>query len=312
VTKVMSKLDLGGIFPPICTPFKKNEELDLENLRLNLKRYAAQPLRGIVVMGSNGEVAHLSADERNLLISETVKIVKSEAKALGKDLLVVAGVGDQTTLATIQRAKDAAARGADAALVVNPSFFPLSGQLLEDHFRAVADASPIPVILYNVPKTTNVDIPVDVVVRLSSHPNIIGLKDSGGNITNIGRIIYQTKSNNFQVLAGSASFLLPSLLMGAVGGVCALANIAGTECAQVVSLWKQGKLAAAIELQQKLLEPNVAVTSGYGVPGLKWSLDKIGWYGGPARRPLQALKESDSRDLQGILSKAGLLPRSSL
>jgi len=308
----MARIDLSGIFPPICTPFKQNEELDLENLHRNLKRYAAQSLRGIVVMGSNGEVAHLSADERNLLIAETVKVVKSEAKRLNKELLVIAGVGDQTTKATIQRAKDAASRGADAALVVNPNVFPLSSKLLEDHFRAVADASPIPVILYNVPKTTNVDIPVDVVVRLSSHPNIIGLKDSGGNITNIGRIIYQTKGNNFQVLAGSASFLLPSLLMGAVGGVCALANIAGNECAELISLWNKGKLSEAIKLQQILLEPNVAVTAGYGVSGLKWALDAIGWYGGPARRPLQALNETDRKGLQAILSKANLLPKSSL
>jgi len=291
----MARIDLSGIFPPICTPFKQNEELDLENLHRNLKRYAAQSLRGIVVMGSNGEVAHLSADERNLLIAETVKVVKSEAKRLNKELLVIAGVGDQTTKATIQRAKDAASRGADAALVVNPNVFPLSSKLLEDHFRAVADASPIPVILYNVPKTTNVDIPVDVVVRLSSHPNIIGLKDSGGN-----------------VLAGSASFLLPSLLMGAVGGVCALANIAGNECAELISLWNKGKLSEAIKLQQILLEPNVAVTAGYGVSGLKWALDAIGWYGGPARRPLQALNETDRKGLQAILSKANLLPKSSL
>jgi len=284
----------------------------LENLRRNLKRYAAQPLRGIVVMGSNGEVAHLSSDERNLLISETVKTVKSEAKALGKELLVIAGVGDQTTKATIQRAKDAASRGADAALVVNPNFFPLSSKLLEDHFRTVADASPIPVILYNVPKTTNVDIPVDVVVRLSSHPNIIGIKDSGGNITNIARMIYQTQKNNFQVLAGSASFLLPTLLMGGVGGVCALANVAGTECAELISLWKQGKLEAAIKLQQVLLEPNVAVTASYGVSGLKWALDALGWYGGPPRRPLQPLNEIDSKSLQAILSKANLFPKSSL
>jgi len=306
------RLNLSGIFPPICTPFTKTGELDLENLRRNVKKYAAQPLRGIVVMGTNGEVAHLSADERNLLIAETVKVVKSEAKTLGKDLIVVAGVGDQTTQATIQRAKDAATRGADAALVVNPYFFPLSPKLLEDHFRAVADASPIPVILYNVPKTTNIDIPVDVVVRLSSHPNIIGLKDSGGNITNIARIIYQTQKNNFQVLAGSASFLLPTLLMGGVGGVCALANIAGTECAEVISLYKQGKLPAAIKLQQTLLEPNVAVTATFGVAGLKWALDAIGWYGGPPRRPLQPLNETDIKTLQSILSKANLLTKSSL
>jgi len=263
-------------------------------------------------MGSNGEVAHLSYDERNLLIAETVKTVRSEAKTLGKDLLVIAGVGDQTTAATIQRAKDASARGADAALVVNPNFFPLSGQALEAHFRAIADASPIPVILYNVPKVTNVDIPVDVVIRLSSHPNIIGLKDSGGNITNIARIIYQTQKNNFQVLAGSASFLLPSLLMGAVGGICALANVAVPECAELITLWKQGKLKEATELQQRLLEPNVAVTATFGVPGLKFTLDTLGWYGGPARRPLQDLKDTEKKALLSILQKSNLLPKSSL
>jgi len=120
------------------------------------------------------------------------------------------------------------------------------------------------------------------------------------------------KKNNFQVLAGSASFLLPSLLMGAVGGICALANVAGTECAELISLWKQGKLSEAIKLQQTLLEPNVAVTATYGVSGLKWALDAIGWYGGPPRRPLQPLNETDSKALQSILSKAHLLSKSSL
>ena len=141
--------------------------------------------------------------------------------------LVLAGSGCESTRATIQMTAAMAEAGADAAVVITPSYFKakMSGPVLEQHFRAVADASPIPIVLYSVPANTSIDLPSDVVVRLSCHPNIVGIKDSGGDVAKIGEMVAATEQEDFQVLAGSASFLLPALTVGAVGGICALANI---------------------------------------------------------------------------------------
>ncbi len=143
------------------------------------------------------------------------------------DKLVLAGSGCESTRATIQMTAAMAAAGADAAVVITPSYFKakMSGPALEQHFRAVADASPVPVVLYSVPANTAIDLAADSVARLSRHPNIIGVKDSGGDVAKIGEMVAATEGEDFQVLAGSASFLLPALTVGAVGGICALANV---------------------------------------------------------------------------------------
>jgi len=306
----MGDIDLSGVFPPICTPFTSAGELDIPNLHFNLRRYLTQPLRGIVVLGSNGEAVYLTSEEKITLIKETVRIIKGEGKE--KKMLVIAGTGGQSTKETITNTKAAAEAGADIALVISPGFFSLSPEALETHYREVADASPIPVLLYNVPKFSGVDIPADVSIRCASHRNIIGLKDSGGNITNISRVIHETKGKNFQVLAGSASFLLPSLVMGAVGGVCALANVAASQCAEVVSLYKQGDLKKAVEAQGNLIPPNSALTATFGVAGIKHALSRTGFYGGPVRSPLKNLTQTDKTKLDDILVKYNIIPKSKL
>ena len=181
----------------------------------------------------------------------------------------------------------------------------MTGSALESHYNAVADASPVPVVLYSVPANTTLDLPLDSVVRLSSHKNIIGIKESGGDITKIASMIHLTRGENFQVIAGSASFLLASLYLGAVGGICALANVLPGPVCELVSLYRAGKDEEARALQYRLIAPNGAVTKQFGVAGLKKSMDWAGYYGGPTRSPLQPLPIQHEDTLRKAFQSAG-------
>lgn len=288
-----SQLDISGIFPPIVTPFKDNEDIDYEKLKTNLAKWNKFSFAGYVVQGSNGEYVYLSAEEK----IEVIEFVKKE---IPKDRLIIAGSGCEGTRETIDLTKRMAAAGADAALVVTPCFFKnrMNAKAMNKHYTAIADVSPIPIILYNVPSNTGLEFPSESIVELSKHPNIIGLKDSGGNITNISGIIQETSGNNFQILAGSSGFLMPYLLLGAVGGVCALANVLGEEVCKLYDLCKDGKIEEARQLQLKLIKPNGAVTRKYNVPAMKYAMDLFGYYGGPCRSPLTSLLESEAADVE--------------
>ena len=238
--------------------------------------------------------------------------------------LVLAGSGCESTLETISMTQAMADAGADVAVVITPCYFKgkMTGPVLEAHYTAVADASPIPVVLYSVPANTTIDLPVESVVRLSKHPNIIGMKESGGDITKIGSMVYQTKGEDFQLIAGSASFLLPSLAVGAVGGICALANVLPGPVCQLQQLctenrWEEAKelqvrvrdvlaeLLFVLIFQHRLIAPNSAVTKLFGVPGLKESMGWFGYYGGPTRRPLVPLAEGESKALENCFTSTG-------
>jgi 4-hydroxy-2-oxoglutarate aldolase len=170
----------------------------------------------------------------------------------------------------------------------------------------VADASPIPVSMYNMPANTSVDMAAEVITKLSQHPNIMGLKDSSGNLAKLGEVIRSARPG-FQVLAGSAGFLYPALCVGAVGGVLALANIAPQQCCDIVSLFKHGKHEDARELQLRMIAPNTAVTARFGVPGLKAALDMLGYHGGNPRSPMLPLPDAQRETLRNILVEAGIL-----
>jgi len=290
-------MDLKGIYPPICTPFDTTESIDWDKLAFNMKKWNKEDLRGYLVEGSNGEYCYLSQDER----VEFVRRVKS----LSGDKLLLAGSGCESTKATIEMTNAMAEAGADAAVVITPFYFKakMSAIALEEHFTAVADVSSIPIILYSVPANTGIDLAVDVITRLARHPNIIGIKDSGGDITKIGQIVADTVGDDFQVLAGSASFLLPALAIGAVGGICALANVLPQQICNLQKLFDEGRYEEAKLLQHKLIEPNSAVTKLHGVPGLKSSLDWFGYYGGPCRKPLRPLSETETQQLRQAFAK---------
>ncbi|XP_058437167.1 4-hydroxy-2-oxoglutarate aldolase, mitochondrial isoform X2 [Marmota monax] len=247
------KVDIAGIYPPVTTPFTATAEVDYEKLEENLYKMGTIPFRGFVVQGSTGEFPFLTSRER-------LEVVSRVRQVIPKDKLLLAGSGCESTQATVEMTVSMAQVGADAAMVVTPCYFRgrMNSAALIHHYTKVADLSPIPVVLYSVPANTGLDLPVDAVVKLSQHPNIVGMKDSGGDVTRIGLIVHKTSKQDFQVLAGSAGFLMASYALGAVGGVCALANVLGAQVCQLERLCLTGQWEAAQKLQHRLIEPNAA------------------------------------------------------
>ncbi|XP_044924892.1 4-hydroxy-2-oxoglutarate aldolase, mitochondrial isoform X2 [Mustela putorius furo] len=203
------KVDIAGIYPPVTTPFTATAEVDYEKLEENLHKLGTLPFRGFVVQGSNGEFPFLTSSER-------LEVVSRVRQAMPKDKLLLAGSGCESTQATVEMTVSMAQVGADAAIVVTPCYYRgrMSSAALIHHYTKVADLSPIPVVLYSVPANTGLDLPVDAVVTLSQHPNIVGIKDSGGDVTKMGLLVHKTRRQDFQVLAGSAGFLLASYAVG--------------------------------------------------------------------------------------------------
>jgi len=289
-------LGLRGVFSPITTPFHEDESIAWPKLEANLGRWnEVEGLRGYLVQGSNGEYCYLNGEER-------VAMIDKVRQWAATDKLVLAGSGCESTKDTVEMTAAMAKAGADVAVVITPCYFKnrMTEEALYEHYIRVADTSPIPVVLYSVPATTGLDLSVSVIQRLASHPNIIGIKDSGGDISKIAHLVHVTKGQNFQILAGSAGFLLPALSVGAVGGICALANVLPSEVSELQKLHEENKVEEAKALQHRLLLPNATVTKGLGVPALKKSMDWLGYYGGPVRRPLLPLSESEEAHLRKI------------
>jgi 4-hydroxy-2-oxoglutarate aldolase len=292
---------LEGIFPPIPTPFDANGAIDVDALAENLRWWNGFDLAGLVVLGSNGESVLLDGCEK-------VRMIEAARSGLAERRLLIAGTGMQSTEATIRLTREAAAVGADFALVLPPFYYKgqMTDGVLETHYQAIADASPIPVIVYNMPACTGIDLSAELIVRLARLGNVVGLKDSGGNVTKLGQI-HAELGGRFRILAGSAGFLLPALSVGAVGGVLALANIAPRQCIEILRLAASGNVYGATELQVRMVRPNIAVTRRWGVPGLKAAMEMLGLRGGPVRAPLQRLGESEHGELRSILLEAHIL-----
>lgn len=294
-------VSMAGIFPPIPTPFDAAEELDLKALEKNITHWNTTPISGYVILGSNGEMTYLSEAEK-------LKVFETARKAIAPGKLMMAGCGCESTHCSIQLAKQAAAIGADVALFISPGYYKskMDNAALADYYTRLADASPIPVSVYNFPANTGVDMGADLIIKLAQHPNIAAVKESGGNVVKMGEIIKNTRPD-FQVLAGSAGFLYPSLVLGAVGGVLALANIAPQQCCDIFNFAKAGKHEEARQLQLRMIAPNTAVTAGMGVAGLKAAMDMLGLIGGKPRSPMQPLSEEQKAKLKKILQDAGIL-----
>ncbi|XP_077113157.1 4-hydroxy-2-oxoglutarate aldolase, mitochondrial isoform X2 [Ranitomeya variabilis] len=228
---------------------------------------------------------------------------------LDENLRKYSSVPFRATQATIEMSRQMGEAGAEAVLVVTPCYYRgrMTSSALIHHYTKVADSSPVPVILYNVPGNTGLDVPVDAVVALAEHPNIIGIKDSGGDITRIGLIIHRTQHLDFQVLSGSAGFLLAGYSVGAVGGVCALANILGPQLCDLERLCVTGQWQEARKLQHRLIEPNGAVTRRFGIPGMKQAMEWFGYHGGRCRSPLVPLTEQEVKELREVFTNNGWL-----
>ena len=296
-----STVSLNGVFPPIPTPFDAEGEVALPALVENLERWNGYDLAGYVVMGSNGEAVYLTEREK-LRVWETAR------QAIPPDKLMIAGTGCESTRQTVALTRQAAQAGADAALVVTPHYFgsKMTPSGLVHHYEAVADASPIPVVLYNVPKFTHVDMDAGTIARAARHPNVIGVKDSGGNVAKLADVVRLT-GPDFQVLAGSASFFFAGLALGAVGGVLALANVAPQQAIDIQRLFEAGRWDEAAELQRRMIPVNAAVTARFGIAGLKTALDILGYHGGPVRSPLEDLTGDDFQALWDVLVEGGVL-----
>ena len=294
-------ISLKGCFPPIPTPFDEQGRVDHDHLASNLERWQKTPLRGFAVLGSNGEAVMLREAEK-------LEVWKTAREAIDGDHLFMAGTGCESTVETVELTEKAADLGADVALIVTPHYYKsrMDRRALVTYYTTIANGSPIPVVLYNVPAATGLDMGADVIIELSAHPNIIGLKESSGSVVKIGQVVAGAPED-FQVLAGSGSFLLPTLSVGGVGGVMALASVAPHELNEVVTSFETGDLTKAKDIQVRLIAPNAAVTSGFGVAGLKAALDLIGMYGGVPRPPLLPLLPPQHEELKRIMGEAGLL-----
>jgi 4-hydroxy-2-oxoglutarate aldolase len=285
----------GGIYPPIPTFFDEEEQLDLVTLQQHIRYLAERGITGYVLMGSNGEAVHLSTEERAQLLEMTREVINST----GKDFPLVAGCGALSTRMTIAYCEQAAQYGADFALILPPSYYRgrMDTRALIEYYQAVADASPLPVVIYNMPASAaGIDLSADVICKLAEHPNIVGVKDSAGTVSKLSQIV-ATVDPTFHVFAGSADILLPTLVSGGVGAVAATANIFPRTVCQIQTLFEQGKLEEARVLQGRLIAVNSAVTSVYGVAGLKAALKHLNGYGGLPRCPLRPLTPQEHASL---------------
>ena len=289
-----------GVFPPIPTPLAEGEVAH-DKLSENIAQWNQTGLAGYVVLGSNGENVYLSEAEKRA-------VIVTARKATPSSKLLVVGTGHESTRLTIESTQTAADLGADGALVVTPSYYrgQMTTEALYRHYVSLADASPIPILVYNVPKFTGLNIAPTLVARLAEHPNIVGVKDSAGNIGQLIEII-RLAPPEFEVLVGNAPTYYSALGVGAIGAVLALANVAPRECVAIKELFDQGKLDEARALHFRLMPVGRAVTGQFGIGGLKAALDLLGYYGGNPRSPLFYPRPEEVEEIRGILRQAGLL-----
>jgi 4-hydroxy-2-oxoglutarate aldolase len=295
-------MKLEGIFPPVTTPFDDNGCIEHNHLSENIERWNETEISGYLILGSNGESVFLNEEEKLDLINTARKAIPSSKKML-------VGTGSESTKGTIEFTRKAVDCGADAAVVITPHFFrnDMSHEAFLKHYLKVADNSPIPILLYNVPPFTSLNLEVKTTAVLSTHENIIGIKDSSGNIEQLSEIINLTKEENFSVLTGSSIVLYPSLCIGAAGGIMAIACVLPERCADMIRLCKDGNHKEAKALQMRLIEPTIAITSRYGIPGLKAAMDLFGYHGGGSRLPLLPITDTEIKEIKYIFKNAGFL-----
>lgn len=295
-------MKLEGIFPPVTTPFDDNGCIEHNHLSENIERWNETEISGYLILGSNGESVFLNEEEK-------LEIVNTARKAIPSSKEMLVGTGLESTKGTIEFTRKAADCGADVAVVITPHFFrdEMSHEAFLKHYLNVADNSPIPILLYNVPPFTSINLEVKTTAVLSIHENIIGIKDSSGNVEQLSEIISLTKDEKFSVLTGSSIVLYPSLCIGAAGGIMAIACILPERCADMIRLYKDGNHTEAKALQMRLIEPTIAITSRYGIPGLKAAMDLFGYHGGGSRLPLMPITDAEIEDIRNTFTNAGFL-----
>jgi 4-hydroxy-2-oxoglutarate aldolase len=292
---------LRGVHIPFPTNFDGEGELDARAVRDNIERWNRTGVSGYVALGSTGERVHL--DER-----ERLSLVEAAREAVPSEMAFVVGVGEQGTRATARDARRMAEAGADAVLVLTPHFYrgALNAWALSEHFEAVADASPVPVLLYNIPQNTGVTLAPETVARLAAHGNIHGVKDSSGDVlalTETLRLACAEGDEDFVVMTGHGGALYAALCAGAPGAILAVACVAPELCVAVHEAFKAGDYERARSLQKRLAPLAAAVTTRHGIGGLKAALDMRGYAGGPVRPPLRSPDEDARRELARLLEE---------
>jgi 4-hydroxy-2-oxoglutarate aldolase len=295
-------MNLAGVFAPIPTPFDDQDAVDTQRLRAALTRWVARPLTGFVVLGSNGEAALMDDFEAD-------RVIVAAREAIPGDRPLIVGTGRESTQAAARAAKRAAEHGADAVLVRTPAFF--KTQMTTDafvrHYTAVADASPVPILLYNFTAVTGVNLLPAAVTRLAPHPNIIGMKESNADIAQIADLVSGTPAD-FQVLAGTTSTFYAALCVGAVGGILAPACVIPDACVRLFEFARAGRHAEAVQLQRELVPLARLLGQAYGVPGLKAALNLIGYDVGMPRPPLQPAPDTAADALRDAIAHFEEIP----
>jgi 4-hydroxy-2-oxoglutarate aldolase len=290
-------MKLTGVLAPLPTPFADDDRLDVVRLRAAVAWWVASPLTGFVLLGSSGEAVLMDEDECDCAVGEARALVP-------RDRPFIVGTGRESTRAAIRAAQRASNLGADAVLVRTPGFFrsQMTGDAFVQHYTAVADASPVPVLLYNFTAVTGVNLSAETVARLAEHPNIIGMKESGSDISQMSELVARTP-RTFTVLAGSGSTFFAALCAGVSGGILALAALLPEPCVQLFALMQSQRYDDARRLQQRLLPIARLISSGNGVPGLKAALNIMGCDVGRPRPPLMPIPPAAVAALREALAK---------
>jgi 4-hydroxy-2-oxoglutarate aldolase len=287
--------DLKGILLPTTTPFDHDGRITTANITSNIKQWSARGVIGFVVLGSTGERVHL--DER-----EYLEVIETSRAAT--DSILIAGAGQQSTINTIKEINNAARAGAQAVLVITPYFYrpAMTQETLVNYYTAVADAAPVPVLLYSMPPLTGIKIEAETVARLSEHPNIIGVKDSSNDVAGFRRTV-ELCPRDFAVMTGNGTVLLDALRAGATGAILAVGCVVPEVCVEIFRLFAAGELERAERLQIELTPLASAVTTKYGIGGLKAALDLAGYRGGAVRAPLRAPDDAARAEIKSVLDR---------
>ncbi len=288
-------MELHGIFPPVTTPFHPDGSLALDRLRENISRYNGTGVAGYVVIGSTGESVLLGR-------AEIEQVWTAARQAAASDKILIAGTGVDSTAETITRTNRAAELGYHVALVKTPYYYKaqMTAEVHAEHYLRAADAARIPLLIYSVPQFTGVAVEAPLVAQLAEHPNIIGIKESSGVMQRVGEIIHLAPAG-FQTLVGSATTFYPSMALGAVGGILAVADIFPELCLELYDACVAGDHLRARKLQVRLLDPTITLVAKLGISGVKYAMDRAGYYGGPARRPLLPLNEAQKKEAERVL-----------
>lgn len=292
----MSSLALSGVLGPVTTPFTASETPDLVGFASNIRSHLAHGLSGIVVCGSTGEAALLDESERTSLIETARATVPA-------DRLLLMGTGAESTKQCVTRCRDAGARGANAVLVVAPHYYgpQMTAAALRAHYQRVADESPVPVVLYNIPKYMHFRLEPDLVAELSMHENIVGIKDSSGDLALLEGYL-QAQGSSFTVLTGNGGQLLPGLQLGVRGGIVAVGLFAAGLCVDVYDGFRSNDMKRTTIAQDRLKPMASQIVAGLGVPGVKAALEAVGLVGGPVRLPLLPLNAEQRKVVQDLMA----------